>query len=423
MNYLNYKNDILHFENISLEEIAEFSGTPTYVYSKEAINKNFNNLNLALENKLGINYDKLIAFSVKSNSNIAFINRLKKLNSGADVVSEGELKRALAAGIKGEKIVFSGVGKTYEEMLYALENNVLQFNIESISELNQLSEIAISNNKIAPIAFRINPDIMAGGHAKISTGGSNTKFGIPYDEAIQIYEYAKNLPGIEIVGIDIHIGSQIINLEPFKMAFEKILVLYNELNKLGHKINNIDLGGGIGVPYLDSEKIFSIDDYAELVKNNFGDLNCKLIFEPGRYLAASAGVLLTKVIRTKNIYNNNFLIVDAAMNDFIRPALYEASHQIKIVSIKDNLEEKIQYKVVGPICETGDYIGEINSFRALTSKDYLIIKDVGAYGAVMSSNYNSRSLVPEVMVSNGNLNIIRKRITTEDFISFENIPS
>ena len=205
MNFLNYKNDVLHFENVSLEEIAEVSGTPTYVYSEGVIHKNFNNLNRALEDKLGVNNDKLIAFSVKSNSNIAFINSLNKLNSGADVVSEGELKRALAAGMTGEKIVFSGVGKTPEEMLFALENNVMQFNVESVSELNQLSEIALSNNKVAPIAFRINPDIVAGGHEKISTGGSNTKFGIPYDEAIQIYEYAKGLTGIEIVGIDIHI--------------------------------------------------------------------------------------------------------------------------------------------------------------------------------------------------------------------------
>ena len=416
MNFLNYKNDVLHIENVSLKEIAESSGTPTYVYSEETLHKNFNSLNAALEKKLGVHHDKLIAFSVKSNSNIAFINCLSKLNSGADVVSEGELKRSLAAGIRGDKIVFSGVGKTSEEMLFALENNVLQFNIESISELNQLSEIAISNNKIAPIAFRINPDIVAGGHEKISTGGSNTKFGIPYNEAIQIYEYAKKLSGIEIVGIDIHIGSQITNLEPFKLAFEKILALYSELSNLGHSINNIDLGGGIGVRYLESEKIFSIDDYANLVKDNFGSLKCKLIFEPGRYLAASAGILLSKVIRTKNIYNNNFLIVDAAMNDFIRPALYQAKHQIKIVSIENSSKEKINYKVVGPICET-------ISPRKLTSEDYIVIKDVGAYGSVMSSNYNSRSLISEVLVCNGNINTIRKRITTEDFISFESIPS
>ena len=423
MNFLNYKNDVLHFENVSLEEIAEVSGTPTYVYSEGVIHKNFNNLNRALEDKLGVNNDKLIAFSVKSNSNIAFINSLNKLNSGADVVSEGELKRALAAGMTGEKIVFSGVGKTPEEMLFALENNVMQFNVESVSELNQLSEIALSNNKVAPIAFRINPDIVAGGHEKISTGGSNTKFGIPYDEAIQIYEYAKGLTGIEIVGIDIHIGSQITSLEPFKLAFKKILVLYNELNKLGHNVNNIDLGGGIGIQYLDSDKIFSVDDYAKLVKDYFGNLNCKLIFEPGRYLSASAGILLTKVIRTKNSYNNNFLIIDAAMNDFIRPALYEASHKIKIVSLEGNLDEKIQYNVVGPICETGDIMGTIISSRILNSGDCLIIKDVGAYGAVMSSNYNSRALISEVMISNGNLNIIRKKINTEDFISYENIPS
>ena len=423
MSLLNYRNNILYFEDVSLNEIADKIVTPMYIYSQSTLENNFNKINEALNKILGKEQEKLIAFSVKSNSNIAIINRLHNLGSGADVVSVGELKRSLNAGIKGNKIVFSGVGKTSEEMLFALEMDVVQFNIESISEINQLSEIASSNNKIAPIAFRINPDIVAGGHEKIATGGSNTKFGIPYSEALKAYEYAKSLPGINIVGIDIHIGSQITNLEPFSLAFQKIRDLYDKLIIGGHNIINIDLGGGIGIKYLDTDEPFLLEDYANLVNKNFGDLKCKLIFEPGRCIAASAGILLTKVIRDKNSYNNNFLVVDAAMNDFMRPALYGAKHKILSVNKDNNSDKKINYQVVGPVCETGDVMGEIVSSRIMNSGDYIIIKDVGAYGAVMSSNYNSRPSVPEVLIKDSNFSVIRKAITTEELLAFESIPS
>ena len=423
MTFLNYKNNVLHFEDVSLDDISEAVGTPTYVYSQSVLENNFNKIDIALQKKIGKNQQKLIAFSVKSNSNIAIINKLHNLKSGADVVSGGELKRSLIAGVKGNKIVFSGVGKTTEEMLFALESDVLQFNIESISELKQLANIASSNNKVAPIAFRINPDIVAGGHEKIATGGSDTKFGIPYKDAMNAYEYAKSLDGINVVGIDIHIGSQITDLEPFNLAFGKIRELYDQLINDGHNIFNIDLGGGIGIKYDDSDKIFALEDYADLVSKNFKDLNCKLIFEPGRCITASAGILLTKVIRNKNSYNNNFLIVDTAMNDFIRPALYGARHKIQTVKIDNNEGKKIIYKVVGPICETGDVMGVLDSSRIMTPEDYIIIRDVGAYGAVMSSNYNSRPSISEVLVRDNVFNIIKKKISTEELLSYENIPS
>ena len=418
-----YKGGLLHVDDVSILAIEKKCTTPSYIYSELCLSNNYKSLEKALDKKLGKERPKLIAYSVKANSNIAVINVLKNLGSGADVVSSGELKRVKKAGINGEKIVFSGVGKTKEELTFALDSNVMQFNIESIPELEMLSEIASSKNKEAPIAFRINPDIDAGGHEKISTGGSNTKFGIPYIDALNVYEYAKNLPGIKVVGIDIHIGSQITDLEPFKMAFNKVLLLYKELKENGHNIVNIDLGGGIGVPYDNNTKPFHIDEYADLINQKFGALDCKLIFEPGRYITANAGILLTKVIINKESYNNNFLIIDAAMNDILRPALYDAYHEV--ISVKENIkgQELIDYEVVGPICETGDIICRKATLNKIESGDLLAIKFAGAYGAVMSSGYNSRDLVPEIMISSKTINIIRKRILIEDFMSYEDIPS
>ena len=422
MNYFSFKDGVLHVDNISVLEIEKKCATPVYIYSELCLSNNYKALEEALENKLGKSHPKLIAYSVKANSNVAVINVLKKINSGADVVSSGELKRVIKAGITGENIVFSGVGKTKDELSFALDADVMQFNIESISELEMLSEIASFKNKKAPIAFRINPDIDAGGHEKISTGGSSTKFGIPYKQAINAYEYAKTLPGIKVVGIDIHIGSQITDLAPFKLAFNKVLLLYKELIKNGHNIINIDLGGGIGVSYDENTKPFLINEYADLIKEKFGSLDCKLIFEPGRYITANAGILLTKVIRKKESYNNSFVIVDAAMNDILRPALYDAHHEVISVLEMKKGKEVIDYQVVGPICETGDIINRKASLSNIKDGDLLAIKCAGAYGAVMSSYYNSRDLVPEIMISNNKINVIRKRILIEDFISYENIP-
>ena len=417
-----YKNGILHIDQVSALDVEKQCKTPMYVYSRLSLENNFKNLENALNAKLGKDYPKLIAFSVKSNSNIAVINVLQKLNSGADVVSSGEFKRAKKAGIKGEKIVYSGVGKTDEDLSLALDYKVLQFNVESLEELKKLSKIASEKNMIAPVAFRINPDIDAGGHEKISTGGSNTKFGIPFSQALESYDYAKKLSGIKVVGIDIHIGSQITELEPFDLAFDKVVLLYNELRTAGHDILNIDLGGGIGVPYDESSQPFLINDYADLVSRKFSSINCKLIFEPGRYLTANAGILLTKVIRKKKSYNNHFVVVDSAMNDILRPALYDANHEIIAVKEINKEKEMFEYQVVGPICETGDILNKKVNLNNIEEDDLLAIKFAGAYGAVMSSQYNSRDLIPEIMVSGEKISIIRKRITIEDFLSYEIIP-
>ena len=422
MNNYSFKDGVLHVDDVSILAIEKQCATPVYIYSELCLSNNYKALEEALEDKLGEKHPKLIAYSVKANSNIAVINVLKKLGSGADVVSSGELKRVIKAGIKGAKIVFSGVGKTKEELSLAIDANVMQFNIESVPELEMLSDVAVLKKKKAPIAFRINPDIDAGGHEKISTGGSNTKFGIPYKDAVTAYEYAKTLPGIQVVGIDIHIGSQITDIEPFKLAFNKVLLLYKELKENGHNIINLDLGGGIGVAYDNNIKPFHIDKYADLIKEKFSSLGCKLIFEPGRFITANAGILLTKVIRNKESYDNNFLIVDSAMNDILRPALYDAYHEV--VSVKEYKieEEFIDYQVVGPICETGDIICRNARLNKTKDGDLLVIKFAGAYGAVMSSFYNSRDLVPEIMISNKKINIIRKRVLIEDFISYEKIP-
>jgi diaminopimelate decarboxylase len=422
MSNFSYKNGILHIDNVSAVDIEKEYKTPVYIYSQECLVNNFKKLEEALENKLGKDHSKLIAYSVKANSNIAVINALKNHNSGADVVSSGELKRVLQAGITGEKIVFSGVGKTSDELSLALDSGVLQFNLESISELEKLSDIAVEKSLIAPVAFRINPDIDAGGHEKISTGGSNTKFGIPYNKAVESYAYAKKLPGIKVVGIDIHIGSQIIELEPFELAFNKVVTLYDELITAGHNILNIDLGGGIGVAYEENIKPFLLNDYAHLVKEKFGSLSCKLIFEPGRYISANAGILLTKVIRKKESYGNHFLVVDAAMNDILRPALYDANHEIIAIKEIKNKKELIEYQVVGPICETGDILNKKANFNNIEEGDLLAIKYAGAYGAVMSSQYNSRDLISEIMIINNDANVIRKRISIEDLLSYEIIP-
>ena len=421
MNNFNFKNNVLNVEDVSVIRIAEIIGTPAYIYSKKSFENNFSNFSNTLKKVLGPKSDILVAYSVKSNSNIAVIDILNSLHSGADVVSIGELQRALKVGIPPDKIVFSGVGKTQEEMAFGIDKNILQFNVESLAELKKLSEISISKGKNCPVAIRINPDIEAGGHKNISTGVHGTKFGIDYKEVQKIYEYASNLKGIKIVGIDVHIGSQITNLAPFKLAYNKIADLVRVLREKGHKISNIDLGGGIGILYDNSDNIFSLTEYAEMVLQTVGNLGCKIIFEPGRFISGNAGLLLTKVVRLKSNSKHNFLIVDAAMNDFLRPVLYDASHNIIEVIKKNKKINNLSYKVVGPICETGDIINENCYFNDPKEEDLLAILDVGAYGASMSSTYNSRSLVPEVLVSGKEINIIRKRITADQMMAFESL--
>ena len=314
------------------------------------------------------------------------------------------------------------MGKTDEELTYAINENILQFNVESIDELKKLSSLAVSNNKIAPIAIRVNPDINAGGHQNISTGVKNTKFGIDYEEAHNVYDFASNLEGIKIVGIDVHIGSQISSLEPFRLTFNKISTLVKILRKKGHNVFNIDLGGGIGIQYDDSEKIFSLKEYSETVCKIFGDLDCRIVFEPGRYISGNTGLLLTKIIRNKSNNNSNFIIVDAAMNDFLRPVLYNASHNIVEVRKMDKINDKKYFKIVGPVCETGDIFSHKCHINNIEEGNLLAILDAGAYGASMSSAYNSRDIIPEVLVEDKNMHVIRKRISTENLLSFENIP-
>ena len=297
MDYFNFKNEVLFVEGVSLEEVAESVDTPVYIYSKNKIIQNYNYFYNTLRKSLGTSTEILVAYSVKSNSNISIINILNKLQSGADVVSGGELKRAIIAGIKGDKVVFSGVGKTDEEMAYAIDNDILQFNVESINELKRLSEIAILKNKKAPVAIRINPDVKAGAHKNIATGLKGTKFGIDYDDYKNIYNLAKSLKGIEIIGLDVHIGSQITELKPFRNAYEKIYTLVSMLRNEGHNILNIDLGGGIGIKYKKSDNLFSLEEFSKMVAKIFGKLGCKLIFEPGRYISGNSGILLTKIIR------------------------------------------------------------------------------------------------------------------------------
>ncbi len=416
MKFFKYKKNKLYCENVKVVDICKNIKTPFYVYSSNAIIRNYNNLRNLMK---GMN--SIIAYSVKANSNISVLKILAKCGAGADIVSMGELKKAIKAGIPTSKIVYSGVGKTKEEIVFALQSNIEQFNVESYEELEFISEIANQLGIIANIALRVNPDISAGGHPKISTGKKTDKFGIPIEEAKNIYNKASFFKNINVKGIDIHIGSQILNLQPFNKAFKKVMSFCNELEGHGHKIENIDLGGGIGIDYQgDSENLDFLKSYTGLIKKNFKGKNKKIILEPGRYLVGNTGILVTSVLYKKNIDNKNFLIIDAGMNDLLRPALYDAKHYIKPLekSIKKNVTAK--FEVVGPICETADIMVKNAKIpKSVKRNDLYYIEKAGAYGYVMSSNYNSKGLASEVLVDKSNYFEIKKRIETEDFLSFE----
>ena len=405
-----YKNKFLNIKDLHKE-----FGSPFYCYSSSILEDKYTKLKKALKND-----NSLICFSLKSNSNQSIIKTFSLMGSGADVVSIGELKRAIKAGIPTNKIVFSGVGKTSEEIIFAIKNNILMLNVESISELNQISSLASSSNLIAPIALRINPDIKAGGNEKISTGKKQDKFGIPVDEAIDIYTYANNLDGIKIKGIDVHIGSQINNLAPFKKTFNSILNAINILEEKNINIDIIDIGGGIGVNYKD-EKPLNINDYSELISNKFGSLNKKIILEPGRYLTAESGVLITKIIYIKENRSKKFLIVDAAMNDFIRPSLYGSIHNA--IPLMENAKSKARenYDIVGPVCETGDFFIKDFSSPEFREGDFIAITNVGAYGSVLGSNYNSRPSITEIIVKQDKYSVIKEKQNIDDFINLDNL--
>jgi len=414
MHHFHYKNNKLYAEGVPLTKIAEAVGTPCYIYSQATLTHHFKVFDSAFSD-----VSHLTCYSVKANSNIALLKLFASLGGGVDVVSGGELFRALKADVSPKKIVFSGVGKTEDEIKMALEVGILMFNVESEAELETIHEIASRLGKIAPIALRVNPDIDPKTHPYISTGLRKSKFGIDIKIAEQLYLKANHMPHIRVIGIDCHIGSQLTLLSPFLDALERIKLLYQKLEAQGLKLQYLDLGGGLGIPY--GEEIPPHPtEYAQAIKAAAQDLNCTLIFEPGRVIVGNAGILLTKVLYSKEGKGKTFIIVDAAMNDLIRPSLYHAHHEIK--PVEEKKRPVIVADVVGPICETGDFFAQERKLPLVQSGDLLAIMSAGAYGFVMSSNYNSRPRVAEVLVNGDRYQVIRKRECYEDLIRLEKIP-
>jgi diaminopimelate decarboxylase len=410
--YIIHKNTELYVENIAIEKIASQIPTPFYCYSQSILENNFDNFT-----KNFSFIDHKICYAIKANSNINLVKILAAKNAGIDAVSAGEIFRAIKGGINPKKIVFAGVGKNYEEINFALENGVEEFSVESESELYLLNKIAKNLNKIAKIAIRVNPDISANTHDKISTGRKGDKFGIDIDQSIEIYKIANKLSNIKIFGIATHIGSQITSLEPFQKAFKKIRQLYFDLKKGNIQIENLDLGGGIGICY-DNEKIINLSDYANIIREITKDLNISLTLAPGRAIIGNAGILISKIIHIKNTYHKNFMIIDAAMNDLARPSLYGSYH--KIIPIKQKKEQEEKYEIVGGICETSDIFGKDRKFNNPKSGDLIAILDAGAYGSSMSNEYNSRNLIPEILVKDQEFKIIRRRPSYDEMIRLEN---
>lgn len=412
-----YRDGILHADAVPLPAIAARVGTPFYCYSATALEDRYRAFGRAFAGT-----DTAICYAVKANANIAVIRTLARLGAGADVVSGGEMKRALAAGVRPERIVFSGVGKTREEMRLALDEGIFQLNVESIPELEALSEVAAAAGRTAEIAIRVNPDVDALTHAKISTGRKENKFGIDIDLAREVYARASGLPGIAAVSVAVHIGSQLTDLAPFRTAFQRVAELVRTLREDGHDIRRIDLGGGLGVPYRGGEGP-SLDDYARAVVSATGNLGCHVTLEPGRALVAEAGLLVARTIYRKSGSHRNFLIVDAAMNDLIRPSLYDAWHTILPVEepAADAPVEPID--VVGPVCETGDTFAVQRPLPPVDEGGLVAFLAAGAYGAVMSSSYNTRPLVPEVLVKGSDFAVIRRRPSVEELIAAENVPA
>jgi len=419
MHHFTYKNGVLHAEDVSLTNIANEVGTPFYCYSSATLERHYTVFEQSLSE-----LDHLICYALKANSNQAVIKTLSNLGAGMDVVSEGEMHRALKAGVSPKKICFAGVGKTKAEMTAALNANILSFNIESEPELHALSQVASALGKTAHIAIRINPDVDAKTHAKISTGKAENKFGIAYEQARQIYATAAKLDGIDPHGIHMHIGSQITDLSPFKNAFKLLRELILALRDDGHNITHADLGGGLGIPYEETEQSPPHPQkYAQIIKDTLGDLDLTFIFEPGRLITGNAGILVSKVLYLKQGSAKDFLIVDAAMNDLIRPTLYEAYHQIIPVNEQANDTPKRTMDVVGPVCETGDFLAENRELAQLAPDDLIAVLSAGAYGAVQAGTYNSRLLVPEVMVKGKDFAVIRPRPTYEDLINQDQLPT
>jgi len=417
LHHFQYTSGRLHCEGVDLETVADAVGTPLYVYSTATLRRHAQVIGAAFSD-----IDCLIAYSVKANGNLAVLATLAAEGCGADVVSGGELQRALKAGISPEKIVFSGVGKTREEMALGLEKGIHQFNVESAAELEILSEVAESLGKTAPIALRVNPDVAAGGHPNISTGKQGDKFGVPWADAEALYARAAGLPGIAAAGVDVHIGSQIGNLGPMEAAFTKTIGLTKKLIAAGHKISRLDLGGGLGIPYQASDAPASPADYAAMVARVIGDLPVQVILEPGRVIAGNAGIMITEVLYKKPAPDRTFLIVDAGMNDLIRPALYAAHHDIIPLKEPETDAQSDAFDIVGPICESTDKFASARALPPIAQGEKLAFLSAGAYGAVLSSQYNARALVPEVLVDGSNYAIVRKRPSFDEMTHLEALP-
>jgi diaminopimelate decarboxylase len=418
MNHFDYRNGVLHAEDVAVPDIAVAVGTPFYCYSTATLTRHFRVFQQAFRD-----LDALVCYAMKANSNQAVLKTLARLGAGADVVSEGEMRRALAAGIPAGKILFSGVGKTAREMDFALNAGILCFNVESEPELARLSSRATALGKVAPVSLRINPDVDAKTHRKISTGKAENKFGIAWKRARDVYARAASLPGIRVVGIDTHIGSQITELQPFDDAFALLVDLVGTLRADGHAIEHIDLGGGLGIPYrTDNAPPPLPDAYAEIVRKHVGKLGLKVMFEPGRMIVGNAGILVSEVIYVKEGDAKNFLIVDAAMNDLIRPTLYDAFHDIRPVVQPPADTPRMTVDVVGPVCETGDYLGLDRDLPRLSAGDLIAVGTAGAYGAVQAGTYNTRLLVPEVLVDGDRFAVVRPRRSYEDLIALDVVP-
>lgn len=418
MDHFLYRNGQLFAEDVPVAEITAAVGTPVYIYSTATLLRHFGLFDQALAAM-----PHLVCFAMKSLSNVAVLRVLGQAGAGIDVVSVGEYLRAKAAGVPGERIVFSGVAKTREEMRIALEGGIRQFNVESEPEMEALSEVASALGVVAPIAVRVNPDVDAKTHAKIATGKSENKFGIPIAKAREVYARAAALPGIRVVGIDVHIGSQLTDLEPFRLAYRKVAALTEALRADGHQIERLDLGGGLGIPYERSNAAPPLpEDYGRMIAEEVGHLGCEIEIEPGRLIAGNAGLMVSEIIYVKEGEGRDFLILDAAMNDLVRPAMYDAHHDIMPVVEAEAGAEQRPYDVVGGICETGDTFARGRMMPPVKAGDLVAFRSAGAYGAVMASEYNSRPLIPEVLVDGNKWAVIRRRPSYDEMIARDIIP-
>ncbi len=418
MHHFDYRGGVLHAEAVSLDTLADKVGTPFYCYSTATLERHYKVFAGAFAD-----VDALVCYAMKANSNQAVIKTLANLGAGADVVSEGELKRARAAGIPADRIMFSGLGKTERELALAIDEGILCINVESEPELALLSQIAASKGRSAHISVRVNPDVDAKTHHKIATGKAENKFGIPISRAREVYAHAAKLPGVKVSGVDMHIGSQITDLDPFGNAFALLAEFVRELRGDGHTISHVDLGGGLGIPYRDdNEPPPHPEQYAAVVKRATRDLGCRLIFEPGRLLVGNAGILVTRVLFVKHGEAKNFIVVDAAMNDLIRPTLYDAHHEIWPVAAPAATAGRIRADVVGPVCESGDFLAKDRDLAEPASGALLAVMSAGAYGAVQAGTYNTRPLVPEVLVKGEDWALVRPRLETDQLIALDRMP-